>query len=194
MKSIVIREIAALVFKPAAQTLTNTSAAVANKHIRFTDEAPKPKSKAPEKKEVGNPHARYYAAITLNQVILAGSDKAVAIQLLDVYFEMFKELLGDGSLAKDENAPARNQDEEAEKEVRKDKKGRIFSDDKKRKGKHTKQVQGAAGFMEVEDSQSKMISAILTGINRALPFAKITSEDVGFVVPSCPLSSSDNPP
>ncbi|KAJ8688979.1 RNA-binding ribosome biosynthesis protein mak21 [Pleurotus ostreatus] len=179
MKSIVIREIAALVFKPAAQTLTNPSAAVPNKHIRFTDETPKPKSKAPEKKEVGNPHARYYAAITLNQVILAGSDKAVAIQLLDVYFEMFKELLGDGSLAKEEDAPVKNQDEEAEKEVRKDKKGRIFSDDKKRKGKHAKQIQGAAGFMEVEDSQSKMISAILTGINRALPFAKITSEDVG---------------
>ncbi|KAF9495517.1 CBF-domain-containing protein [Pleurotus eryngii] len=179
MKSIVIREIAALVFKPAAQTLTNPSAAVPNKHIRFTDEAPKPKSKAPEKKEVGNPHARYYAAITLNQVILAGSDKAVAIQLLEVYFEMFKELLGDGSLAKDDDVPVKSQDEEAEKEVRKDKKGRIFSDDKKRRGKHTKQVQGAAGFMEVEDSQSKMISAILTGINRALPFAKITSEDVG---------------
>ncbi|KAL4259257.1 CBF/MAK21 family protein [Pleurotus pulmonarius] len=177
MKSIVIREIAALIFKPAAQTLTNTSAAAPNKHIRFTDEAPRPK--VPEKKEVGNPHARYYAAITLNQVILAGSDKAVAIQLLDVYFEMFKELLGEGSLAKDEDVPAKNQNEEAEKEVRKDKKGRIFSDDKKRKGKHTKQVQGAAGFMEVEDSQSKMISAILTGINRALPFAKITSEDVG---------------
>ena len=40
-----------------------------------------------------------------------------------------------------------------------------------------------AGFAEIEDSHSQLISAILTGVNRALrlPFAKISSADVGYV-------------
>ena len=38
---------------------------------------------------------------------------------------------------------------------------------------------GAAGFSEVEDVLSKLISAILTGVNRALPFAKIDAGDSG---------------
>jgi len=43
------------------------------------------------------------------------------------------------------------------------------------------EVKGAAGFTEIEDSNSKLISAILTGMNRALPFAKLDAGDAGWV-------------
>ena len=50
----------------------------------------------------------------------------------------------------------------------------------KAKGKRkVNQVKGAAGFSEVEDALSKLISAIWTGVNRALPFAKIDAGDSG---------------
>ena len=34
-------------------------------------------------------------------------------------------------------------------------------------------MRGAAGFAEVEDATSRLLSAVLTGVNRALPFAKV---------------------
>ena len=50
----------------------------------------------------------------------------------------------------------------------------------KAKGKcKVNQVKGAAGFSEVEDALSKLISVILRGVNRALPFAKIDAGDSG---------------
>ena len=48
---------------------------------------------------------------------------------------------------------------------------------KKGKGKE-KEEGDASGFTEVEDSDSKLISAVLTGVNRALPFAKLGLENV----------------
>lgn len=42
------------------------------------------------------------------------------------------------------------------------------------KGKQkAKESKGAAGFMEVEDESSRLMSAVLSGVNRALPFAKV---------------------
>ena len=42
----------------------------------------------------------------------------------------------------------------------------------KKKGK-AKELRGEAGFAEVEDANSRLISAVLAGVNRALPFAKV---------------------
>ena len=50
----------------------------------------------------------------------------------------------------------------------------------KGKGK-VKEVKGTAGFTEVEDAHSKLISATLTGMNRARPFAKIGAADSGAI-------------
>lgn len=190
MKSIVVREMISLVLKPPASSATASSVFTSqpdppmqNTKIRFADApststaVPKPKSKkeAGDKKagSGGNPHARYYATITFNQIVLSPSatDKKVAKELIDVYFELFKELLGEGKL--DDEA---GEEAEAEKKDG-DEKKRHGNGHGKRKGKG-KEIKGEAGFTEVEDSNSKLVSAILTGVNRALPFAKMDVGDV----------------
>ncbi|KAJ3807240.1 CBF/Mak21 family-domain-containing protein [Lentinula aff. lateritia] len=205
MKGVVVREITALVLRPAAPTAAATILAAAafaattsqlpanitRRKIRFAeDDTPTPtassatsKSKGKvataEKKQV-NVHARYYATITFNQIVLTPADRDVALKLIDVYFEMFKELLGEGKFS-EEGGVVEDVDDIAE--VKTDKNGRVF-DGKQNKGKgkgSIKEIKGAAGFGEIEDENSKLISAILTGVNRALPFAKIDAKDVGLL-------------
>ncbi|PBK76587.1 CBF-domain-containing protein [Armillaria solidipes] len=182
MKSVIVTEITSFVLRPTAPPPTpssTTPAEVANRRIRF-NEAEKPKTKLSAEKKVGNPHARYYATITFNQIVLTPDDREVALKLIDLYFEIFKELLGDG----DRDGGADHDDAE-EKEATKDKSGRLI-DGKRGKGKlkgkgkgkgKMAEIRGAAGFTEVEDANSKLISAILTGVNRALPFAKMDVSD-----------------
>lgn len=174
MKGVIVREIRALIFRPAASTSAAAQQALAattkNTHIRFDDEEkspskPKPKGKSKESTKTNtmerwNSHAWYYSAVTLNQVVLTSSDhdREVARVLIDVYFEMFREILG-GIKGGDEHAEQDADDKEGAK-------------DKSKKGK-AKEVRGDAGFAEVEDANSRMISAVLTGVNRALPFAKV---------------------
>ncbi|KAF8888403.1 CBF/Mak21 family-domain-containing protein [Gymnopilus junonius] len=198
MKGIVVNEIISLILRPLAGPATGAPAASAStstssgpKHIRFTDAEPskpasapnagvKPKPKAAAEKKGGNAHARYYATVTFNQVVLTPADRDVAVQLIDIYFEIFKELLGEGS-SFTEGAEGGEADEN-EKEFKTDKGGRVMDGKPKGKGKakaKQSEVKGAAGFTEVEDANSKLISAILTGVNRALPFAKLTAGDTG---------------
>ncbi|KAL0948082.1 hypothetical protein HGRIS_010705 [Hohenbuehelia grisea] len=177
MKSVVVREVTGLVLRPAAAPPIAPPSTPG--HIRFNDPPEKKRPAPTPEKKTGNTHARYYSTITFNQVVLSPGDKAVALQLINVYFEIFKELLGEGRLRDDDDAGALEEKEEgAEEEVRKDKKGRVIAPPQKHKGKkYAKEVKGAAGFAEVEDTDSKMISALLTGVNRALPFAKLDSGD-----------------
>ncbi|KAJ4490490.1 CBF/Mak21 family-domain-containing protein [Lentinula aciculospora] len=202
MKGVVVREITALVLRPTAPTAAATISAaaafaastsqlpadIASRKIRFADDDEKSikgkgkgKVAGVEKKAV-NIHARYYATITFNQIVLTPDDRDVALKLIEVYFEMFKELLGEGKIEESKSDGAFEGDNEAA-EVKKDKNGRVF-DGKQKKGKgrgKILEVKGAAGFGEVEDENSKFISAILTGVNRALPFAKIDARDVGLL-------------
>ncbi|KAJ3567250.1 hypothetical protein NP233_g6482 [Leucocoprinus birnbaumii] len=194
MKSIVVREIISLVLKPSTSTpsIAPIPSAPANKHIRFTSPEPaktaqskaKSKAKPEDKKPRANPHAQYYATITFNQIVLTPSptDREVAVRLIDIYFELFRDVLG----AEPEKAGGDADDEEEENtgvvekdgEVMKDKKGRVVVKGKKGNGQmRSKEFSGAAGFIEVEDSNSKLISALLTGVNRALPFAKVELGD-----------------
>ncbi|TFK35819.1 CBF/Mak21 family-domain-containing protein [Crucibulum laeve] len=195
MKSVIVREIIALVLRPVAPTASTappppstTGLPVSTgKHIRFTDDdpkpapAPKPKKKpaTSAEKKPGNAHARYYATITFNQIVLTPADREVALKLIDVYFEIFKELLGEDV---DKVEVEEDKGSEEKREVKVDKGGRIIEGKAMGKGRgktRTIEVKGAAGFAEVEDAHSRLISAILTGVNRALPFAKIDASDVG---------------
>ncbi|KAG1727779.1 ribosome biogenesis protein [Suillus paluster] len=170
MKGVVVREMTSLILRPSINT--PATAPTTNTHIRFTDETttskPKPKPKPKLKpdgatKKTSNDHARYYATITLNQIVFVPGDKDVAVQVIDVYFQMFKDLLGESrSFDKKENA----EDQDGEPVG------------KKKKRKTSKEVVGDGGFAEVEDASSKSISAILTGVNRALPYAKLGPSDV----------------
>ncbi|TCD69479.1 hypothetical protein EIP91_007605 [Steccherinum ochraceum] len=178
MKGVIVREVRNLIFRPTASTSASIQEAV-NKskgtHIRFGDEddAAKPpqkknakeKAKAPAL-ERWNSHSWYYSAVTLNQVVLTPSDqdRETARLLIEVYFEMFREILGS---TREEPAESKKEEDVVDPD---DHKGK-----KKGKGKE-KAVQGAAGFAEVEDANSRMVSAILAGVNRALPFAKVDAE------------------
>ncbi|KAL5489969.1 MAK21 [Sanghuangporus weigelae] len=188
MKAVVVREIISLVLKPARGSTAATSSTKTDSgatHLKFTtstaNPTPKPKGKSQDKndkKDLQQEHSRYYAAITLNQIMLSTTeaDRGVARQLISLYFELFKEILGtpgrpiDGS-EKGDGAESVVDHSRYAKEMRK-KQG-------ERKGKGKEQGD-REGFAEVEDSNSRLISAILTGVNRALPFAKLSLDDVEF--------------
>jgi ribosome biogenesis protein MAK21 len=181
MKGIVVREMTALVFKPTASSSASVTQATSSKHIRFDDAKTKAKPKAPEKPATApaNSHAAYYATITFNQIVLSPSpaDKAVARQLIDVYFTFFRDLLGvmERTEGREEEHDVAVDEEEGEMKGKGRGKGKGKSGPRKAiKG------QDAVGFLEVEDSNSRHVSAILTGVNRALPFAKLTTDDVAF--------------
>ncbi|RXW16668.1 hypothetical protein EST38_g9182 [Candolleomyces aberdarensis] len=179
MKGIIVREITSIMFHTSASSSSTSAAPAGNKHIRFGDDSGKGRKKEPERK-AKNGHVRYYSIITLNQIVLAPGDTAVSLQLINIYFDIFREVLGDQSPSDGDG-----QDEHeggGAGEVQVDSKGRV-RDKNNQKGKGQKtsgeEVKGAAGFVEVEDSNSKLISAILTGVNRALPFAKLQNADSG---------------
>ncbi|KAI6024245.1 ribosome biogenesis protein [Pisolithus marmoratus] len=172
MKAVVIREMTSLVLRPSTSTAATAPPPTKNTHIRFnkdgSDPKPKPhpksKSKAdPATKQSVNEHARYYASITINQIMFRPNEKDVAMQVIDVYFKLFEDILGEGRSAEEEDDDARSEASQAHDKSK-----------PKRKGK---EVVGEGGFTEVEDSRSKLLSAILTGVNRALPFAKLGATD-----------------
>jgi ribosome biogenesis protein MAK21 len=101
-------------------------------------------------------HAQYYAIITLNQTVLTSKDTAVANRLIEVYFMLFVKLLRGNTTI------------EVKKPERKSKpKGK----GKKRRGA----VDWDTLNQQEEEVNSKVLSAVLTGVNRAFPFSQIES-------------------
>lgn len=113
---------------------------------------------------------QYYAVITLNQTILTGKDSGVANKLVELYFSFFRRLM---KLTEDEDASRENQDA-AEPEDGDNKKG----DPKARKNKKQldREKKEAQRQLEVDEYNSKMIAAILTGVNRAFHFTTLPDE------------------
>jgi ribosome biogenesis protein MAK21 len=104
--------------------------------------------------------AKYYAVITLNQTVLSAKEHAVANQLLDMYFTLFLGLL-------------KKQKDHEKEEKRLNKHGHLQGGGSQ-PGKMAKQKAEKAAtnaFMVEDESREKLISAILTGVNRAFPFA-----------------------
>ncbi|KAI1789313.1 CBF-domain-containing protein [Ganoderma leucocontextum] len=179
MKTVIVREVRALVFRLPASTAAQAtpSTPAVHTHIRFTDDGPstskpKPREKSSDKDGRWNSHAWYYSAVTLNQVVLTPStgDRLVARTLVDTYFEMFEEILGSKT---DDDDGSDNEEKAKGKEKRVKGKGKDGGKIKDTKKHRAKEVMGEAGFVEVEDSSSRFIGAILTGVNRALPFAQM---------------------
>jgi ribosome biogenesis protein MAK21 len=110
-----------------------------------------------------NPHAQYYAIITLNQTVLSGKEELVAVKLLEIYFALFTTLLS-ARTEKDLPEPGKSSKIEEPQKAG----GKV-----RRKGLTTrakpKKVQASSGAEE--EAREKMISAILTGVNRAFPYA-----------------------
>jgi ribosome biogenesis protein MAK21 len=100
---------------------------------------------------------KYTAITTLNQTILSTKEPAVADTLLRIYFEMFVALLKTGSLG----------DIEAHNDNKKPARPRKKS---KKKG-----ASGTSAPVNEQETAQKLVSSLLTGVNRAIPFA--TAED-----------------
>ncbi|KAJ1306210.1 hypothetical protein OPQ81_010918 [Rhizoctonia solani] len=120
------------------------------------------------KKQADHMHARYYGVITLNQFTLAPGDKDIAASLIGLYFQIFEDILGKGDVDPPANGVA---EEQALKRPNARDKAR-HREKQKKKGVKGKVPGGDAVFAETEDSNTKLIAALITGIHRALPFAK----------------------
>lgn len=106
-------------------------------------------------------HAKYYAINTLNQTILSGKEEEIASKLLSIYFDLFVAVLKKPDVPKEVTGPVMN------------KKGQVQGGGgpagKMAKAKATKEDESK---LASEETMEKMISAVLTGVNRAFPFSK----------------------
>lgn len=105
-------------------------------------------------------HAKYYAINTLNQTILSGKEEDVARMLLGIYFELFVTLLKKPE-PKAVVGPPINRKGQVQ--------GGGAPGGKKAKAKAEKEEEAK---LTSEETTEKMISAVLTGVNRAFPFSK----------------------
>ncbi|KHJ31664.1 putative arm repeat-containing protein [Erysiphe necator] len=115
-----------------------------------------------------NLHAKYYAITTLNQTILSSKESEVAKTLLNIYFEHFVLVLKNTETPKfvpEESASNFNRDKRIQ--------GGGSLPGKKANAKKIKEQQSKSIS---EETNEKMISALLTGVNRAFPFSK--SDDI----------------
>ncbi|POS87128.1 hypothetical protein EPUL_000721 [Erysiphe pulchra] len=113
-------------------------------------------------------HAKYYAITTLNQTILSAKESDVAKSLLKIYFELFVLVLKNNETPKSTlEAPLSKVN--SKKEIQ----GGGSSPGKKAKAKKIIEQQSK---LTTEETNEKMISALLTGVNRAFPFSN--SDDI----------------
>jgi ribosome biogenesis protein MAK21 len=109
-----------------------------------------------------HPHLTYYALVTLNQIVFSSTSQEVHVarEFVSFYFEVFKEIL---ELSEDEHdvfcneKRIKNMEEGARKRRRKSGRNRIK--------------------IEIETTHSKLVVAALTGLRRALPFARIEHDE-----------------
>jgi ribosome biogenesis protein MAK21 len=117
-----------------------------------------------------SPHAKYYAVITLNQTILSSKEEDVASKLIEIYFGLFISLLKQADSAEKVNAPKVNKKGQLQGG------GGTLGKMARRKAEREEATQTEGEVNE------KLISALLTGVNRAFPFAK--TDDSTYVL--CP--------
>jgi ribosome biogenesis protein MAK21 len=106
-------------------------------------------------------HAKYYAIITLNQTVLSPKEPDVAGKLLDIYFSMFVVLLKGGKHMRNV------------KEVVPSDKVQGGGGVPGKRAKQKAKLQEAVVDQE-DQFKERIIAQILTGINRAYPFADAT--------------------
>jgi ribosome biogenesis protein MAK21 len=157
MKSVIVTEIASLILRAPL----STSAKV---HV----------GKNQDNGDI-NKHARYYATITLNQLVLSHSkqDTQLARRLIQIYFDMFNFLLRiqEQSL-QEEGTDGKAERVKGRAEMRKDKarkrEERIRQSNENEGGRANDNA-----FIEIELGHERFISAILTGLHRAVPYAAL---------------------
>jgi ribosome biogenesis protein MAK21 len=114
-------------------------------------------------------HAKYYAVITLNQTVLSVREQEVANKLLEIYFSLFVGLL----------RKHKEEDKQEEREAKRiNKYGHVQGGGSKPGKMAQKKAEKAASqaHKSEDESKEKLVSSILTGVNRAFPFAKTDDE------------------
>lgn len=106
-------------------------------------------------------HAKYYAIITLNQTILGVKEQEVANKLLDIYFSLFLQFLKPKSTEKSD----RNTHGQLQRGGGKP--GKMAAKKAKAQEQEAEKAFAAEGEL-----REKMVAQVLTGVNRAFPFAK----------------------
>ncbi|KAL2051761.1 hypothetical protein ABVK25_007917 [Lepraria finkii] len=115
-------------------------------------------------------HAQYYATITLNQTVLSGKEEGVARKLLDIYFSLFIKLLQKPETKAKATATGINS-------ITINKKGEVQGGGAPGgKKAQKKQAEKEKATTVDEDLREKMLSAVLTGVNRAIPFTNTNDE------------------
>ena len=114
-------------------------------------------------------HAKYYASITLNQTILSGKESGVARKLLDIYFSLFIKLLANPKVAE----PVATGVNVVSINRKGDVQGGGGAAGKKAQRKLAEEEKATTVD---EDLREKMLSAVLAGINRAIPFTDTNDE------------------
>lgn len=110
-------------------------------------------------------HAQYYAAITLNQTVLSGKEEDVVKKLLDIYFSLFAKLLAKPEVKPEADVIKINQ------------KGDIQGGGGPAGKAARKKAASKEKATAVEDDlREKMLSAVLTGVNRAVPYTNTSDE------------------
>ncbi|KAK0524621.1 RNA-binding ribosome biosynthesis protein mak21 [Tilletia horrida] len=181
MKTIVAREVADLILKPATHLPASGSQAQSSNG----------KSGAADIKKY-NSHARYYGVLTLNQTMITSKDResGLANALVNLYFELFEGILedldsgkrgGKGAPGREEKLGAGGEAEEAEDDDEdetdaKPKQKNRWRDQggkRRKKGKQAASHGGKEIHAVVKDAEAKIVAALLTGVRRAMPFATL---------------------
>lgn len=116
-------------------------------------------------------HAQYYAIITLNQTVLSTKEGNVARKLLDIYFSLFIKLLEQPEAAEPASATS------GVNSVVINKKGEVQRGGSAPGKKAIKKQALLLKSANVgDDLREKMLSAVLTGVNRAIPFVPTDDE------------------
>ena len=105
-------------------------------------------------------HGKYYAIVTLNQTALSNREEDLAVKLLDIYFGLFSDLMKtfDSSPEKDSEATSTSREH------------------RRRQAKKKKKQKVLPGQPQTEELREKLTSALLTGVNRAYPYAGADNE------------------
>ncbi|KAI9609615.1 hypothetical protein H4Q26_007575 [Puccinia striiformis f. sp. tritici PST-130] len=167
IKPIVAREISALVLKPMVKNNNNNNEDPSLRH---------------------HDHARYYGSITLNQIPLVKGEHEVSNKLIHLYFELFNDILGKEAQTEEEvqakenegNLNEKNEEDlEAENIEEQELIKKQFKNKKagfKKNGTGKKSSKVIAEEEALADKKSKLVAAILTGLNRAFPYGSIDKQ------------------
>lgn len=117
-------------------------------------------------------HSRYYSIITLNQTILLRSEDEIANSLIRTYFSSFEKVLHDIEKFEVDDGEEKSS---SEKKVKGRKNLRKNSKKGKKGGKSVKKTEKSESEL-AEERNSRLISGILTGLNRAFPFSTLSKE------------------